>query len=88
MKAELAEAKRQGHRFESRYGLSLARFESEILINQDSIQVHEDYNDWFYWQAVAEKNALAGRSTRLGPGMIPEELRPYATLLSAKLLQD
>jgi hypothetical protein len=55
MRAELAEAKKQIRRFETHYGLSLARFESEILVNQDSIQVHEDYNDWFYWQAVAEE---------------------------------
>jgi len=55
MRAELAEAKKQVRRFETRYGLSLARFESEILVNQDSIQAHEDYNDWFYWQAVADE---------------------------------
>jgi hypothetical protein len=55
MRAELAEAKKQVRRFETRYGVSLARFESEILVNQDSIQVHEDYNDWFYWQAVGEE---------------------------------
>ena len=48
MRAELAEAKRQVRRFETRYALSLAGFESEILANQDSVQAHEDYNDWFY----------------------------------------
>jgi len=55
MKADLAEAKKQVRRFETRYGLSLARFESEILANQDSVQAHEDYNDWFYWQAVVDE---------------------------------
>ena len=55
MKAELTEAKRQLRRFETRYGLPLARFETEILVTQDSIQAHEDYNDWFYWQAVADE---------------------------------
>ena len=55
MRAELAEAQRQVRRFETRYGLSLARFESEIMANQDSVQAHEDYNDWFYWQAVVEE---------------------------------
>jgi hypothetical protein len=55
MKADLAEAKKQVRRFETRYGLSLARFESEILAQQDSVQTHEDYNDWFYWQAVVDE---------------------------------
>jgi hypothetical protein len=55
MRADLAEARKQVRRFETRYGLSLARFESEIVANQDSVRVHEDYNDWFYWQAVVEE---------------------------------
>lgn len=55
MKTDLTEAKRQIRRFETRYGVSLARFESEILAQQDSVQAHEDYNDWFYWQAVADE---------------------------------
>ena len=54
MSADLAEAQRQVRRFETRYGLSLARFESEIMATQDAVQAHEDYNDWFYWQAVVE----------------------------------
>jgi hypothetical protein len=59
MRAELADAKKQVRRFETRYGLSLAKFESEILAQQDSVKTHEDYNDWFYWQAVVdEKNRL------------------------------
>jgi hypothetical protein len=35
--------------------MSLARFESEVLANQDSMQAHLDYNDWFYWQAVSDE---------------------------------
>jgi hypothetical protein len=54
IRAELTEAMKQVRRFETRYGLSLARFEAEILPNQDSVQVHEDYNDWFYWQAMVD----------------------------------
>ena len=57
LNAELAEAKKQVRRFETRYALSLASFESEILAKQDSVQAHEDYNDWFYWQAVVDEKA-------------------------------
>ena len=59
---------KQVRRFETRYGLSLARFEAEILPNQDSVQVHEDYNDWFYWQAVVdEKTQLLADLRGLDP---------------------
>ena len=29
-------------------------FEAEQLAKLDTVQVHEDYNDWFYWQSVVD----------------------------------
>lgn len=55
IKAEIAAAQQELARFETRYGMSLTRFEVELLPHQDSLQVHEDYNDWFYWQSVLEE---------------------------------
>ena len=56
---EVAEAATHVHHFETRYGISLARFEPEILPTLETLQVHEDYNDWFFWQSVlADKQAL------------------------------
>ena len=51
----LAEAQREVHRYEARYGMALARFEAEVLTAADSFQAHEDYNDWFYCQSVLEE---------------------------------
>ena len=41
--------------------MALQRFEAEQLPVLDTLQVHEDYNDWFYWQSVLDerKNLLA-----------------------------
>jgi hypothetical protein len=59
LKAEIAEGRKQIRRFEARYGMPLLRFETDILPHEDSLQVHDDYNDWFYWQSVvAEKERL------------------------------
>ena len=55
VKADIAEAQREVRRYEARYGMSLARFEAELLAAADSFQVHEDYNDWFYWQTTLEE---------------------------------
>ena len=30
------------------------RFEAEQLPVLDTLQAHEDYNDWFYWQSVLD----------------------------------
>lgn len=45
LQAEIADRQEEVRRFETRYGMSLARFEAEILAKQDSLQVHEDYFD-------------------------------------------
>ena len=55
--AELAECELQVRRFEDRYSMSLQRFEVEALPTLDSLQAHEDYNDWFYWQSVLKEEA-------------------------------
>ena len=55
LKAEIAETRKEIRRFEARYGMSLTRFEAEKLAAADSLQAHEDYNDWFYWQSVLEE---------------------------------
>ncbi len=52
LKKEIAESKRHIRRFEARYKTSFAQFETEILPTLDTLQAHEDYNDWFFWQGV------------------------------------
>ncbi len=58
LQAEIAECKQQVRRFEERYGMSLQRFEAEQLAGLDTLQAHEDYNDWFYWQTVLDDKQL------------------------------
>ncbi len=55
LQADIAASKAEIARFEARYGLSFSRFEAQLLTQQDSLQIHEDYNDWFYWQSVFEE---------------------------------
>jgi len=55
LQADIAASKEELARFEARYGMSFSRFEVELLTQQDSLQIHEDYNDWFYWQSVLEE---------------------------------
>jgi hypothetical protein len=61
LQAEIAEYEQHVRRFEERYGMSLQRFEAEQLAGLDTLQAHEDYNDWFYWQTVLDdkRNLLA-----------------------------
>jgi hypothetical protein len=59
LNAEAAESSAEIARFERKYGLTFKRFEAETLPSLDTQQAHEDYNDWFYWEAVlAEKQRL------------------------------
>ena len=55
LESEIAKSEAEIARFEAHYGMSLARFEAQTLPHEDSLQVHEDYNDWFYWQSVQEE---------------------------------
>ena len=59
LKAERQQAQAHVRHFEEEYGVDFARFERELLPTLDSPQVHEDYNDWFFWQGVlTEKEQL------------------------------
>jgi len=55
IQADIATSQQEIAGFEARYGMSLASFEADLLTQQASLQVHEDYNDWFYWQSVLEE---------------------------------
>jgi hypothetical protein len=55
LQAEIAQAQQEVDRFEQHYGMTLDRFEAEVLPRQDTHPVHEDYNDWFYWQSVLDE---------------------------------
>jgi hypothetical protein len=55
LQAEIAQARQEIEPFERRYGMSLDSFEIDVLPQQDTHQVHEDYNDWFYWQRVLDE---------------------------------
>ena len=52
LQAEIAECEQHMHRFEDRYGMFWQRFKDEQIAGLDMLQVHEDYNDWFYRQTV------------------------------------
>jgi hypothetical protein len=66
LESEIAQSSEEVARFEARYGLSLTRFEAEVLTKEDSHEAHEDYNDWFYWQSVLdEKQRLLADLTAL-----------------------
>lgn len=54
LQAEIAACEERIRRFEACYGMSLQRIEDEQLAGLDILQVHEDYNDWSYWQAVLD----------------------------------
>ena len=42
--------------------MSLSRFEAEVLPTLDTLQAHEDDNDWFFWQSVlTEKRSLLAK---------------------------
>lgn len=59
IETELKEAMAQIQRYETQYQCSLQQFEAELLPTLDSLEAHEDYNDWFFWQSVYdEKLAL------------------------------
>lgn len=55
LQADLAVSKEELARFEARYGMTFSRFEEQLPTQPDSLRIHEDYNDWFYWQSVCEE---------------------------------
>jgi len=54
--AEIIESKRQIRQYETKYNASLKQFEADMLINLDTPEAHDDYNDWFFWSAVLSKS--------------------------------
>ena len=52
LETEVAEAEAEIQRFEFRYGMPFAQFEAEVVPVCDTLQAHEDYNDWFFWQGI------------------------------------
>lgn len=61
--AEIAKIQAQLAIFEQRYQLSFAELEARI---PDTVNAHEDYNDWFYWdQVLQEKQKLLDQLQQL-----------------------
>jgi hypothetical protein len=56
IRQEFAEAQERVEHFTARYGMGFYDFEAHYLKTNNSFQVHEDYNDWFFWQQVLERN--------------------------------
>lgn len=54
--AEVEESQQHIVQFEQKYGLSFAQFEAEQLAELDSLEAHEDYNDWFFWVELHRVN--------------------------------
>ncbi len=66
LQAEIVQCEERIRHFETQYGVSFDQFEAEVLPTLDSLQAHEDYNDWFYWeQVLAEKKALLAELNRI-----------------------
>ena len=66
LEAEVAEAGAQVRQFEAQYGMPLDRFETEILPTTETLQIHEEYTDWFFWQsALVDKQAQLNRICNL-----------------------
>jgi hypothetical protein len=63
LEVEHAEALQQIQEFEQQYGMPLSQFELELLPELESPRAHEAYNDWFYWQSVA--NEIEGLLSQL-----------------------
>lgn len=69
VEAEIAEAEAESQRLESRYGMPFTQFEIEVLSTLDTWQVHEDYNDWFFWQSVlADRRSLFAKISEVTLG--------------------
>ena len=56
LEKEIAESQKHIRNFEERYKVSFAQFEKDVLPTLDTLQAHEDYNDWFFWQNVLVEN--------------------------------
>ena len=52
---EMREAKKHIQQFEAQYGMSLSELERQGLPENASVEAHEDYNRWFFWQSVLDR---------------------------------
>lgn len=71
LEREVERAQQQIAHFESQYGMSLAQFETELLPTLETPQIHEDYNDWFFWQNVLDDQPASFNSTKHQPSGSP-----------------
>jgi len=55
LEKERREALTHVRRFERRYGMSFDKFERKKLLKLDTLQAHEDYDDWFFWTSVLQR---------------------------------
>ena len=55
MKSRLALAARELARFESKYGMTIARLNEVGLPEGAGLEAHEDYVEWSGWQATYEE---------------------------------
>ncbi len=59
LRKEISECERHIREFERRYGVSFSEFEEKILPEAHAFAIHDDYNDWYYWEEIlAEKKRL------------------------------
>ena len=52
LERDIEQAQRHVLNFESKYGMDFEAFETTLLPKLDSLEAHEDYNDWFFWLSV------------------------------------
>ena len=56
---ELAKERREAvshiHRLERKYGVSFNEFKRKKFRGLDTVQAHEDHNDWLFWTRVLER---------------------------------
>lgn len=55
LEKERREALTHIRRYERKYRAPFAEFERKKLRALDTVQAHEDYNDWFFWTRVLER---------------------------------
>lgn len=62
---ELEKERRQAlthiRRYERKYGARFAQFERKGMSKLDTVQAHEDYNDWYFWTSVLERAEKASK---------------------------
>lgn len=66
LRLEIEEAAAEISILAERYGVDFAGFETQVLPKLATPEVHEDYNDWFYWTSVlSEKQRLLAEIERI-----------------------